>query len=83
MIDPKLIGMLQCPIDSIELRLAEPSLIAELNTAIENGTLRDASDQKVTQQLDEGLVTVDGRRVYPVRGDIPTLTADQAIELPR
>lgn len=81
MIDPKLIELLQCPVDGVELKLAGTDLIARLNGEIEQGNLRDTSDQRITEPLDEGLVTVDGRRLYPVRGSIPTLIADQSIVL--
>lgn len=81
MIDPKLIELLQCPLDRVELQLADEQLIAQLNDAISQGKLRDASGQPVEAPLDEGLITVDGKRVYPVRGSIPTLIVDQSIVL--
>ena len=81
MIDPKLIELLQCPIDGTELQLANAELIAQLNDAIARGELRDTSDQKITEPLDEGLQTRDGKRLYPVRGSIPTLIAEQSIDL--
>ena len=56
-------------------------LIATLNEKIAGGSVRDRADQLVQQTLDQGLITEDGARLYPVRGGIPTLIADNAIEL--
>ena len=79
MIDPKLLDLLRCPVDGSALKLADDALIAKLNESIAQGELRDASDQKVAEPLEQGLATAE--RLYPVRGSIPTLIAEQAIPL--
>tara|TARA_R110002049_G_scaffold4601_5_gene32749 strand:- start:1047374 stop:1047577 length:204 start_codon:yes stop_codon:yes gene_type:complete len=61
--------------------MADDSLLAKLNDQIGQGTLRDALDQKVDQPLQAGLVTASGTRLYPIRGGIPTLIADEAIPI--
>ncbi len=81
MIDEKLIQMLRCPIDGSELELADEGLVRRVNEAIERGEVRDAHDQKVSQLLDEGLISAASNRLYAVRGGIPTLIAGEAIEL--
>ena len=81
MIDEKLIQMLRCPIDGSELALADQLLVRRVNEGIRRGEVRDRHDQKVTQPLDEGLVSAASNRLYAVRGGIPTLIADEAIEL--
>lgn len=81
MIDEKLLAMIQCPISHQSLVLADPELIENLNQKIAQGTLRDTSDQVIEIALDEGLLSADGARLYPVRGGIPTLIADNAIDL--
>ena len=81
MIDAKLLAMLRCPLEGSELAIADESLLARLNELIEQGELRDRADQKVLEPIEVGLVTADQKRVYPVRGGIPTLIPDQAIEL--
>jgi uncharacterized protein YbaR (Trm112 family) len=43
--------------------------------------LRDRADQRVTEPLQSGLLTTDGQWLYPIRGDIPSLIADQAINI--
>jgi len=79
-IDAKLLELIQCPIDGQSLELANEDLIVKLNAAIKEGRVRDRSDQAVGEPMEEGLVTADGKRVYPSRGGIPTLVADNAIE---
>ena len=81
MLDEKLLSLIQCPISKQTLRLSPPETIAELNERIVQGLVRDASDQLVESKLDQGLITEDGGRLYPVRGGIPTLIADSAIEI--
>ena len=73
--------MLRCPIDGTTLAIADAPLVSRLNDAITSGDLRDRQDQKVTEPIDAALVTEDGKRVYPVRGGIPTLIADESIDL--
>ena len=81
MIDDKLLTLIQCPISGQTLRIAPDELVASLNQKIAAGSVRDQSDQLVKDALDHGLITEDGARLYPVRGGIPTLVADSAIEL--
>lgn len=79
MIDDKLLRMLRCPVDHTQLAIADEALVRRLNTAINQGDLRDRADQKIADPIESGLVTADGKWVYPIRGGIPTLIADHAI----
>lgn len=81
MIDEKLLTLVQCPISGQKLAIAAKEVVAALNEKIGSGSIRDRSDQLIQQTLDQGLITEDGARLYPVRGGIPTLIADNAIEL--
>ena len=81
MIDQKLLELVRCPITQQKLQIAAAELIGELNEKIAQKSLRDSSDQLVESPLDEGLITPDGARLYPVRGGIATLVADASIEL--
>lgn len=81
MIDPNLLPLIQCPISGQALEIAAPDLLEAVNEKIAAGQARDRSDQRITDALEQGLVTQDGALLYPVRGGIPTLVADAAIEV--
>ncbi len=81
MIDAKLISMLRCPIDGSQLAIADGKTLDRVNDAIQRGEVRDRADQKISNLLEGGLVTVTSTRVYPIRGSIPSLVADEAIDL--
>ena len=81
MIDEKLLELIRCPFSGQNMTVADASVIADLNEKIAQGNIRDHADQLVEGSLDEGLITEDGARLYPVRGGIPTLIADNAIPL--
>ncbi len=81
MIDEKLLDLIRCPNTGETLAVAGAETVAELNKKIDQGELRDASDQLVQGHLDQGLQNESGDRLYPVRGGIPTLVSDAAILL--
>ena len=79
--DAKLISITRCPIDRSQLEFASPEMILQLNRAIERGDLRDQSDQRITRALESGLLAGNGSRIYPIRGEIPSLVPDEAINI--
>lgn len=81
MIDAKLLAMLRCPIEGGTLEFAETPLIERVRRAIERGEARDRLDQRVTEGIDAGLVGKDRNWLYPIRGGIPTLVAEEAIRI--
>ncbi|OYP35979.1 hypothetical protein [Rhodopirellula sp. MGV] len=81
MIDEKLLKWVRCPITGQNLHPADDSLLTALNEKISAGDLRDRSDQLVGESLQGGLVSENAEYLYPVRGGIPSLVADAAIEL--
>jgi len=80
-LDPELLCVIRCPKEGTSLAIASDSLLHEINRKIAAGQVRDAMDQRVDEPLEAGLVTVSGHRLYPVRGGIASLVADEAIEL--
>ena len=76
---PKLSLIARCPIDGSKLILAEKLLIERLNQSITKGELRDRMDQKVTVELEAGLMNASETWLYPIRSGIPSLLADEAL----
>lgn len=81
MIDPKLLAILRCPIDGSALELAEESLIRQVQAAISRGEIRDRLEQKVSDEIEGGLVNAKRCWLYPIRNKIPTLVAEEAIDI--
>jgi uncharacterized protein YbaR (Trm112 family) len=72
---------LVCPETRQPLSVADDECVKRLNDAIDAGTLSDLSGSPVTEKLNAALIRQDGRRVYPVFGEIPKLIIEAAIEL--
>ncbi len=81
MINRELLDILVCPENHSRLELADDDLIAQLNRAIEAGTLTNRAGQRVESLLDGGLVREDGRVLYPIVDKIPVMLLDEAIML--
>ena len=54
MLSPEFLTILRCPEDHSKLTLAEPALIAQLNTAVTAKELKNRSGQAVEKPLDGG-----------------------------
>ncbi len=81
MVDPELLKILVCPENKTPVALADDALIATLNAAIEQGTLKNRAGEKVEEKIDGGLVREDKVYLYPIRDDIPIMLIDEAIPL--
>jgi uncharacterized protein YbaR (Trm112 family) len=81
MIDPELLNILCCPETHQPVAPADPALIEKLNQQVAAKTLKNRAGQGVTDRLDGGLVRADGRYLYPIRGGIPVMLAEEAIAL--
>jgi uncharacterized protein YbaR (Trm112 family) len=80
-VDPELLAKLRCPVTFQDLRLAEPVLLAEINRKIAAGLLKNRRGQLLTQPVEAGLVSADGRTVYPIRDHIPQMLSEEAVLL--
>jgi uncharacterized protein YbaR (Trm112 family) len=81
MIEAKLVAVLRCPETGQKLQIAEKSLIQRVNAAIRDGRVRDHQDQKVETAFDGGLVTIDQKRLFPIRDQIPSMILGESILL--
>ena len=79
--DDKLLEIICCPETHQPLRRADVELVTNLNQRIKAGTLFDRVEEKVGQKIDGGLLREDGKILYPIRQNIPTLLIEQGIPL--
>jgi uncharacterized protein YbaR (Trm112 family) len=80
-IDPELLKLLRCPKTTQPLVVASPAQIALVNQRIAAGSCQDAGGEEVGDPISAGLVSQDQRWLYPIRDRIPTMIAEEAIEL--
>ncbi|MCP4395721.1 MAG: hypothetical protein GY801_00210 [bacterium] len=78
-IDGKLLEILACPETKETVAPADETLIAKINAAIEAGTLHNRGGEKISEQIDAGLLRGDKKFLYPIRDDIPIMLIDEAI----
>ncbi len=78
-VNGKLLEILCCPVSKTPLTVLGRQKLEKLNRAIENGEALYVGGEKVTEPLQEGLITEDGKVIYPVQDDIPILLEEKAI----
>ena len=79
MIDKELLDILACPETKMPVKLADQSLIEEMNRRIEKGEIRNRGGKQVEKKIDGGLIREDGAYLYPIEDDIPIMLIDEAI----
>ena len=78
-VDGKLLEILCCPVSKTPLTVLAQKKLDKLNSAIANGEALYIDDEKVTESLQEGLITQDGKIIYAVQDDIPVLLEEKGI----
>ena len=78
-VNGKLLEILCCPVSKTPLLALGQGKLEKLNQAISKGEALYIGGEKVTEPLQEGLVTEDGKVIYPVQDDIPILLEEQGI----
>jgi uncharacterized protein YbaR (Trm112 family) len=78
-IDGKLLEILCCPVSKTPLVRLSGDKLRKLNAAISAGDVQYVEGDPVTEALREGLITEDGRVIYPVVDDIPLLLEEKGI----
>ena len=79
--DAELLKILCCPETHQGLRPAAPGLLEKLNAQIASGHLKNRAGKPVQEKIDGGLMREDGRFIYPIRENLPTMLVDEAIPL--
>lgn len=82
MFDTNLLSILCCPESRGSLKMADEACLSAVNNAIAAGSLKNFAGEKVSDKLEEALVSEDGSRLYPIREGIPVLLTDEAVKLP-
>jgi uncharacterized protein YbaR (Trm112 family) len=80
-IDPEFLEILACPATRQRLLPLDDGLLRELNRRISDGAGRTPDGRIVSQPLEEGLVTEDRTRVYPVVKGGAVLLVEEAVAL--
>ena len=78
-VDSKLLDILCCPVSKTPLKVLGQAKLEKLNAAIANGDALYVDGSKVSEPLQEGLITEDGKVIYPVQQNIPVLLEEKGI----
>ncbi len=78
-VDGKLLEILCCPVSRTPLTRLEASRLERLNHEIGAGAARYIGGEPVEVQLEEALVTEDGKVIYEVSDGIPVLLEERGI----
>ncbi|KMQ51573.1 Protein YcaR in KDO2-Lipid A biosynthesis cluster [Chitinispirillum alkaliphilum] len=79
MIDKELLDILCCPETKQDLTLIEGEKVAEINSRIKEGKVKNRAGETVKEKIDSALLREDKKVLYPVREDIPIMLIDEAI----
>ena len=78
-VDGKLLEILCCPVSKTPLTMLARQKLDKLNTIITSGDALFVDGEKVTDPLQEALITEDAKVIYPVQDSIPILLEEQGI----
>lgn len=78
-VNGKLLEILCCPVSKTPLTVLGRQKLDKLNDAIKSGEALFVDGEKVTDPLQEALITEDGKVIYPVQDDIPVLLEEKGI----
>ena len=78
-VDSKLLEILCCPVSKTPLNVLGAEKLDTLNKAIGDGDALYIDNSKVSDPLQEGLITEDGKVIYAVQDNIPVLLEEKGI----
>jgi uncharacterized protein YbaR (Trm112 family) len=78
-VDGKLLEILCCPVSKTPLIMLGQEKLDKLNSAIASSEALYVDGEKVTEPLQEALITEDGKVIYAVQDDIPILLEEKGI----
>lgn len=77
--DEYLLKLVRCPESHQSLHYATPAVVASLNAKIASKALCNKAGLPVEKVLSGGLMREDGKVLYPIFDDIPSLLPDEGI----
>ena len=80
-VDSKLLEILRCPVTKQPLSVLAEEKIAQINEQISAGQVQYADGSNVEKELEEALITENGRFIYRVDNDIPIMLQDFSIPM--
>jgi len=81
MVSSELLEILACPETKQPVKLADKSLVENLNQLIDRKELLNRGGNAVEKRMDSALIREDGKVLYPVIEDIPQMLIDEGIPL--
>ena len=78
-VDKHLLEILVCPVTKTPVKLLAKDKLAILNREVDKGAVTYADGSPVDGQLEEALITEDGRMLYRVSDGIPVMLEEQGI----
>jgi uncharacterized protein YbaR (Trm112 family) len=78
-VDGKLLEILCCPVSKTPLTVLTQDKLDKLNAAIDANEALYVGGEEIKTNLTEGLITTDGKVIYPVQDDIPVLLEENGI----
>jgi uncharacterized protein len=77
--DKRLLDILCCPATKVPVRPLARAELDSLNRSIAGGGVQTVDHAAVSNALQSGLITTDGKLVYRIEDDIPVMLANEAI----
>ena len=77
--DRRLLDILCDPVSKTPLKPLSKQQLETLNRAVRGNALQFTSGRSVSEELQAGLISVDGKVVYRIDDGIPILLADEGI----
>jgi uncharacterized protein YbaR (Trm112 family) len=78
-VDKHLLEILVCPVTKTPVKVLAKDKLAILNREVDKGAIAYVDGSPVEGQLDEALITEDGRTLYRVSDGIPVMLEEQGI----
>lgn len=78
-VNDELLEILCCPVSRTPVRRMSREELDRLNEAVRAGRASHVDQSAVEEELEEGLITVDGRMIYAVDAGIPVMLEEKGI----